>query len=314
MKDALQVPPKSSFLVGAKRASVFQRASVREALAAYCFLLPGFVPFLVFAVLPMVGGFSLSLLKWNLLQPWTFVGLANFRILLVDGEFWSAMRVSALFTLGVVPAGLVLALLLAVLLNSGRRGLVFYRTIYFLPVVTATVAISMVWRWLLAGDLGLVNTLLDIVGIKGPDWLGDATWALPAVIVTSVWKGLGYSMVLFLAGLQNIPQDYYDAAKIDGAGAWHRFRDVTIPLLSPTTFFVMVVSIIGSLQVFDQVFVMTNGGPYRSTVTASYFIYERGFKLLDMGYASAAACVLFLIIFVASVIQWRLQRKWVHYE
>lgn len=310
------VPTPSQLLASEThpRAPWFRRALVREALVAYCFLLPGFIPFIVFAVMPMVGGFSLSLLEWNLLQPWTFIGLANFRQLVVDGEFWHAMRVSALFTLGVVPAGLILALLLAVLLNSGRRGVVFYRTIYFLPVVTATVAISMVWRWLLAGDLGLVNALLDVVGIQGPDWLGDTTWALPAVIGTSVWKGLGYSMVLFLAGLQNIPQDYYDAAKIDGAGAWHRFRDVTLPLLSPTTFFVLTVSIISSLQVFDQVFVMTDGGPYRSTVTASYFIYESGFKLLNMGYASAAACVLFLIIFIASVIQWNLQKRWVHYD
>lgn len=307
--------PSEALLTGTnQRSTLFRRASVREALAAYCFLLPGFLPFLVFAVLPMVGGFSLSLLEWNLLQPWTFIGLANFRGLLADGEFWSAMRVSALFTLGVVPTGLVLALGLAVLLNGGRRGVVFYRTVYFLPVVTATVAVSMVWRWLLAGDLGLVNALLGVVGISGPAWLGDTTWALPAVIVTSVWKGLGYSMVLFLAGLQNIPQDYYDAAKLDGAGAWDRFRDVTLPLLSPTTFFVLVVSIISSLQVFDQVFVMTNGGPYRSTVTASYFIYETGFKLLNMGYASAAASVLFLVILVASIFQWKLQRRWVHYE
>lgn len=314
MSDTASARPRSMSLASGRKASKWRKSSFREAVAAYCFLLPGFVPFLVFAVLPIFGGFSLSLFEWNLVQPWRFVGLQNFRALASDGEFWNAMRVSGLFTLGVVPTGLIIALFLAVLLNSGRRGLVVYRTIYFLPVVTATVAISMVWRWLLAGDLGLVNTLLAYVGIDGPDWLGERRWALPAVIVTSVWKGIGYSMVLFLAGLQNIPQDYYDAAKIDGAGAWRRFRDVTLPLLSPTTFFVMVVSIIGSLQVFDQVFVMTDGGPYRSTVTASYFIYESGFKLLAMGYASAAACILFVVIFIASVFQWRLQRRWVHYE
>lgn len=306
--------PRPKLLETSGRLAWFRRASVREALAAVCFLLPGFIPFLVFAVLPIVGGFSLSLVDWNLVQPWSFVGLENFRTLFTDGEFWNALRVSGLFTLGVVPTGMVLALGLAVLLNGNRRGMVIYRTLYFLPVVTATVAISMVWRWLLAGDLGLVNTLLGYVGIDGPDWLGDKRWALPAVIVTSVWKGVGYSMVLFLAGLQNIPQDYYDAAKIDGANAWRRFRDVTLPLLSPTTFFVLVVSTISSLQVFDQVFVMTDGGPYRSTVTASFFIYEAGFQLLDMGYASAAACILFVVIFVASIIQWKLQQKWVHYE
>jgi multiple sugar transport system permease protein len=314
MTDVASTHPAQGSIESSRGFSRLRRASFREAFTAYLFLLPGFIPFVVFAVMPIIGGFSLSLVEWNLLQPWAFVGLQNFRTLFTDGQFWNAMRVSGLFTLGVVPTGLVIALLLAVLLNGNRRGLIVYRTLYFLPVVTATVAISMVWRWLLAGDLGLVNTLLSYVGIDGPDWLGSRRWALPAVIVTSVWKGIGYSMVLFLAGLQNIPQDYYDAAKIDGASAWRRFRDVTLPLLSPTTFFVVVVSIISSLQVFDQVFVMTDGGPYRSTVTASYFIYESGFQLLNMGYASAAACVLFVVIFIASVIQWRLQKKWVHYE
>lgn len=291
-----------------------RQPAVREAFAAYCFLLPGLVPMIVFVLWPIVAGLALSLLRWNLLQPWTFVGPANYVRLLGDAEFWKALRVSGTFMAGVVPAGVALSLVLALALNRGRRGVVVYRTLYFMPVVTATVAIALLWRWLYAGEVGLINTLLSLVGIAGPDWLGDTAWALPAVMIMSVWKGLGYTMVLFLAGLQGIPEHLYDAAKIDGASAWARFRHVTLPLLSPTTFFIVVVGVIGGLQVFDQVFVMTGGGPARATVTVSYFIYETGFKLLNMGYAAAIAFVLFLIIFGATLLQWRLQNRWVHYE
>ncbi len=167
---------------------LLRRPAVREAVAGYCFLLPGLIPMVVFVLLPIVGGFLMSLLRWNLLQPWTFVGLENYQTLVADSEFWNALRVSASFMVGVVPIGMVIALILAMALNSGRRGIVVYRTVYFMPVVTATVAVAMLWRWLYAGDLGLINTLLRLVGIQGPDWLGDAAWALPAVMIMSIWK------------------------------------------------------------------------------------------------------------------------------
>ncbi|HEY3081670.1 MAG TPA: sugar ABC transporter permease [Chloroflexota bacterium] len=291
-----------------------RRRALREAVAGYLFLLPGLVPMLLFVLLPIFGGLFFSFLDWNLLQPWTFVGLENYRNLVGDPEFWGALRVSATFMAGVVPLGMLLALCLALALNHGRRGILVYRTVYFMPVVTATVAVALLWRWLYAGQLGLINTLLASVGVEGPNWLGDPEWALPAIMLMSVWKGLGYTMVLFLAGLQGIPEHLYDAAKIDGAGAWARFRHVTLPLLSPTTFFILVVGLIGALQVFDQIFVMTGGGPYRATVSVSYFIYETGFKLLHMGYAAAVAWVLFVLIFLVTLVQWRLQSRWVHYE
>ena len=291
-----------------------RRPAFREALAAYLFLLPGLLPMLAFVLLPIVGGLFFSLLKWNLLEPWTFVGPDNYLFLVADPEFWGALRVSATYMVGVVPIGIVVSLALALALNRGRRGVIVYRTLYFMPVVTATVAIALLWRWLYAGQLGLINTLLGLVGLEGPNWLGDPDWALPAVMAMSVWKGLGYTMVIFLAGLQGIPEHLYEAAKIDGAGAWARFRHVTLPMLSPTTFFILVVGLIGALQVFDQIFVMTSGGPYRATVSVSYFIYETGFKLLNMGYAAAVAWILFAMILAITLVQWRIQKRWVHYE
>ncbi|MBI2941297.1 MAG: sugar ABC transporter permease [Chloroflexi bacterium] len=306
---AARQPSRSRWIIRFVR-----RRAFREALVGYALLLPGAVPMLIFLLAPIFAGFFFSLLKWNLLQPWTFVGVENYATLFGDPELWEALQVSATYMVGVIPAGIVISLALAVALNTGRRGIIAYRTLYFMPVVTATVAIALLWRWLYAGQIGLLNTLLASFGIQGPDWLGDPAWALPAVMIMSVWKGLGYTMVLFLAGLQGIPEHLYDAARIDGAGTWARFRYVTLPLLSPTTFFVLVTGLIGALQVFDQIFVMTNGGPYRSTVSASFYIYETGFRLLKMGYAAAAAWMLFAIIFVATLIQWRLQERWVHYE
>lgn len=296
------------------RSRRWRSQSFHEAVAGYLFILPGLLPMIVFAFLPIVGGLAVSLLDWNLVQPWKFAGLQNYAKLIHDHEFWNAFRVSATYMVGVVPSGTILALALALALNSGRRGVVLYRTIYFLPVVTATVAVGMLWRWLYIKDIGLIDSLLLQVGIEGPDWLGSVHWALPAVMIMSVWKGLGYTMVLYLAGLQGIPEHLYEAAKIDGAGAWQRFRHVTLPMLSPTTFFILVLGIIGGFQVFDQIFVMTAGGPMRSTVSTSFFIYETGFQFLKMGYAAAAAWIMFVVVFVATIIQWRLQSRWVHYE
>lgn len=301
--------------VGARpQVGMFKRQAFREAIAAYAFILPGFLPMVAFSLFPIAAGLAVSLLDWNLVQPWKFVGLQNYGNLLSNGEFWNAMRVSATYMLGVVPIGAVIALTLALGLNGGRRGVVIYRTIYFLPVVTSSVAVALLWRWLYVPGLGIIDGLLQMVGIQGPDWLGDVHWALPAVMIMSVWQGLGYTMVLYLAGLQGIPEHLFDAAKVDGADAWQRFRHVTLPLLSPTTFFIVVIGVIGGLQVFDQIFVMTSGGPMESTNTATFFVYQTGFQFLKMGLASAAAWVMFVVIFIATLVQWRFQSRWVHYE
>jgi multiple sugar transport system permease protein len=289
------------------------RPATQEALVAYLMILPGLAGILVFLALPILASFGISLLDWNVLTPPRFAGAANYARLWQNPEFWSALRTTVSYSLGIVSLGTVTSLALALALNQALRGIKLFRTLFFLPVVASTVAVALLWRWLYAAQFGLFNYALSLVGIEGPDWLGDPRWALPAVILFSVWKVAGYNMVIFLAGLQGIPRQLYEQAAIDGANAWQRFRHVTLPLLSPTTFFVLVVGIIGSLQVFDQVFVMTNGGPARSTVTLVFYVYENGFRLLSMGYAAAVSWILFLLILAATLVQWRLQRSWVHY-
>ena len=273
---------------------------MREALAAYCFLLPGFIPFIVFAVLPMIGGFSLSLVEWNLLQPWTFVGLENFRGLLTDGEFWAAMKVSALFTLGVVPTSLVLALLLAVILNSGRKGLVFYRTIYFLPVVTSMVVVSMLWLFLYQPN-GLINQALARFGIQGPDWLGDPKTALLAIILMSAWQAMGFHMVIWLSRLPTISADLYEAADLDGAGTWQKFRYVTWPGLQATRTFILITITISAFALFTQVNIMTQGGPLDSTSTLVLMAVRTGFQQQQTGYASAISLAFFVLVLAVTL-------------
>jgi len=213
-----------------------------------------------------------------------------------------------------VPASVLAALALALLANTTLRGITFFRTVYFLPVVSSMIAVALVWSWMFNPRYGLLNTLLhSLFGIQGPAWLDDTSWALPAMVIVTVWKGLGYSMVIFLAGLQNIPVDLYHAATLDGAGAWARFRHVTLPLLSPTTFFVLVITLINAFQVFEQTYVLTKGGPANSTVTLSYYVYQNAFQFFHMGLAAAVSYVLFALLFGVTLLQFRLQRRWVFY-
>ena len=213
-----------------------------------------------------------------------------------------------------VPLSVGSALALALLVNTGLRGITVFRTAYFLPVVSSMIAVALVWSWILNPQYGLLNYLLRVLfGVQGPAWLDDTAWALPAMVIVTVWKGLGYSMVIFLAGLQNIPADLYHAATIDGAGAWKRFRHITLPLLSPTTFFVLVITLINSFQVFEQTYVLTKGGPANSTVTLSYYVYQNAFQFFQMGKAAAVAYVLFAFLFILTLIQFRVQKRWVFY-
>jgi len=281
---------------------------------AILFLAPSFIGFAVFTLIPVVASLAFSFVDWNLIHSPKYVGLANYREALNDPIFWKVMRNTAYYTAGSVPLGIALSLGLAVLLNRKLRGVEFLRTLYFLPVVSSTVAVSLVWKWLYEPNFGLINYALSLVGISPIGWLTSTTWAMPAVILLSVWKGLGHSMVIFLAGLQGIPRQLYEAAEIDGASRWRQFWDITRPLLSPTTFFVLVISIIGSMQVFSQVFVMTNGGPANSTSTIVYYIYQKGFNEFRMGYASTLSWLLFAVIFAFTLIQLRLQRNWVSYD
>jgi multiple sugar transport system permease protein len=208
-----------------------------------------------------------------------------------------------------------LALLLAIALNQQLRGMHVFRAAYFLPTITSAVAAATVWRWIYEPNFGLLNSLLYAIGVEHPPtWISSPAWAMPALILLGIWQGLGFQMVIFLAGLQGIPAHLYEAAAIDGAGWWARFRHITLPLISPTTFFVLIISVIGSYQVFDQAFVLTEGGPGYATTTLVYYIYEYGFQFFKMGYAAAMAWILFAIVFVLTVIQFRIQARWVHYD
>jgi multiple sugar transport system permease protein len=284
----------------------------RERFSALLFLTPSLVGFLIFTVFPVVAAIALAFYDYDLLLGKKFNGLQNFSDLAHDDVFRAALLNTVYFTLGSVPLSVALGLGAALLANHALRGITLFRTIYLLPYVTVTVAVALVWRWIYLPDVGLFNTVLGWVGIDGPNWLTSKTWALPGLIIMSVWKTFGYNMVIFLAGLQAIPEYLYDAAKVDGASAWRRFLHITLPMLSPTTLFVVVISVIVSFQVFDQALVMTNGGPGTSTTTLVLYIYKAGFQSYRMGYASAIALVLFVLVAIFTAIQFTLQRRWVY--
>jgi multiple sugar transport system permease protein len=294
---------------------VLGRNRVREALEAYLLILPALLGLVLFTAGPILASLYFSFTQWNLLSPPMWRGLDNYvELLTTDPLFWVTLRNTAYYVVGTVPVGTVLALLLAIALNQKIRWLAIFRTIYFLPVVSSVVAISVLWSWLYQADFGLINEFLRLFGVKGIRWLSSPAWAMPAVIIMSIWHGLGYNIVIFIAGLQSIPQDYYEAARIDGASSWQQFLHITVPLISPVTFFVIILSMIGSFQVFEQAYVMTQGGPVNATKTIVYYLYQEGFMYFHMGYASTIAYILFLIIVSITLVQFWLQRHWVHYE
>jgi len=286
----------------------------RKALTVLLFLFPNLIGFLLFSLVPVLASLVLSLFKWDLLTPPVFVGLENFRHLLHDQDFWAALRHTLTFIAGYIPLALVVGLGAALALNQKLRGLAFYRTAFFLPVISSWVAVALIWKWLFNPSYGVVNYLLSLIGIAGPAWLFDEHWAMPAIILASVWKDTGFIAVLYLAGLQGISKEYYEAASLDGADPWQQFRYVTWPLLTPTTFFVVIISLINSFQVFDQVYVMTEGGPVGATSVLVEQIYKHAFKYGQMGYASAMSWALFALVFAATLVQMRVQNRWVHYE
>ena len=284
-------------------------------LAGYLFLLPNIVGFLVFSSIPVLVTLGISTLDWDMIRTPTFVGIGNYAVLVTqDAVFRQVLGNTAFYVVGTVPAGIVLSLLLALAMNAQLRGITFFRAIFFVPVITSAVAVAMVWRWLYNRDFGLINLALHAVGLPAIPWLSSSAWAMPAIILMAIWKRVGYDMVIYLAGLQAIPPQLYEAAQIDGAGRWRRFWHITLPLLTPTTFFISVISIIGSFQVFDLAFILTSGGPGNATNTMVMYVYNQAFQFFHMGYAAAVAWVLFLIILAITLVQWRIQRRWVHYE
>lgn len=286
-----------------------------ERRAAYVFILANLLGFLVFTLGPLVFSLGLSFFKWDMIRPAEFVGLRNYTDLFVDPRFLQVLYNTAFYVLLAVPIRTVLALGLATAVNQKIRGTTFYRAAYYLPTVTSLVAVSLVWRWIFNPEYGILNYALKSIGIADPPtWLLSQAWAMPAIIIMTIWHGAGYYMVIFLAGLQGIPETLYEAAKVDGASAWARFQHITLPLLSPATFFVIVMSVIGSFQIFTVSLVMTDGGPAGSTETIVLYLYRSGFQYFRMGYASAMAWVLCLTIFVFTAAQTYLQKRWVYYE
>jgi multiple sugar transport system permease protein len=299
----------------AARRGGFSPLRRQETIAGYLFLLPNIVGFLVFSSIPVVATFSISLLDWDLIRAPRFVGIDNYvKLLTDDAVFRKVLFNTAYYVIGTVPAGIILSLLLALAMNANVRGIALFRVIFFIPVISASVAVAVMWRWLYNTDFGLINLILTSVGLKGVPWLSSTAWAMPAVILMAIWKSLGYNMVIFLAGLQSIPAHLHEAAAIDGANGVQRFRYITLPLLAPTTFFVLVISVISSFQVFDLAFVLTKGGPGDATNTMVMYIYNQAFQFFHMGYAAAIAWVLFAIIFAITLLQHQLQKRWVHYE
>lgn len=284
-----------------------------ERLWGFGFILPQLVGLTIFAFIPLVSAFALSLMKWDGFGAKQFVGLDNFIGQFQSPDFRLALWNTAWYTLLVVPAGIILAILVAVALNK-VRGKVIYRLFYYMPVVTSSIAVSIVWLWLLNSEFGIINVyLMQWFGIHGPDWLTNRSLVIPSIAMLSVWWGLGGNMVLFLAGLQGISPSYYEAAQMDGATKFRQFWHITLPLLSPTTFFATIMSIIGSFQVFDQSFVMTAGGPAKASYTIVYHIYQLAFVEFTFGKSAAASVILFVIILALTLFQMRMAKRWVHY-
>jgi multiple sugar transport system permease protein len=284
----------------------------RDVAWAYLFIAPQLLGLVAFALFPTVAIILLSFSQWDLVHAPTWVGLANFRSQLGDPVFRQALLNTLYYTAVSIPLTMAVALVAALALNRKMALRTWYRAAFFMPVVTSTVAVAIVWTWLFNPDYGLINVLLSYLNINGPQWLSSLTWAMPAIIIVSVWQNFGYSMVIFLAGLQSIPSHLYEAAQIDGANRRQQFVHVTLPLLSPTTFFLIVTSVITSFQVFNQIYIMTKGGPADATRVLVYQIYILAFQLFRFGEASAVTVILFAMILCATLIQFRFAR-WVHY-
>ncbi len=286
----------------------------RRNMEGWLFIGPVILGILAFQLVPILVSIYASLTRWDGMNPPKFTGLANYRELLAEDRFFrETLGNTIYFTLGHIPLTIVFALTLALLCNLDLPGISLFRTAYFIPAVSSVVAVSVVWFWIYQPQYGVLNAALAQVGIEGPAWLTSTTWAMPAVILVSVWQGIGYPMVILLAGLQGIPHDLYEAAKLDGAPPWNQFWKITLPLLTPTLFFLMITQFISSFQVFGIIYVMTQGGPANETSVYIYYLYQTAFAFGQMGYASAMAWILFAIIAVVTFIQWKLQKRWVFY-
>jgi multiple sugar transport system permease protein len=285
----------------------------REALWAYGFISPWVIGFLVFTLGPMIASFLLAFTKYNIISPAQWIGIQNYRNMFSDPLFLRSVRVTFTYAaLSLIP-NLAFGLSLAMLLNADVPGISLWRTVYYLPSIISGVAVAILWGFVLNPRFGIINWVLSLIGINGPGWLSSTQWALPALAVMSLW-GVGGGMILYLAGLQGIPTALYDAAKVDGANAWYRFWHVTLPMISPVIFFNLVMGTIGTFQYFTSAYVLTNGGPANATLFYNLYLYNNAFRYSQMGYASALAWVLFVIVLLFTLLIFKSSAGWVYYE
>ena len=291
-------------------------------LVASPFLLPSLLGLLIFSLLPLISSGLISLTDWNGLDQLTmtgflrehFIGLENYKAILTTSEFWKTLGNTAVYLVLYIPFMLAASLLAAYLLSKPYKGIGTFRVIYYIPVLTSWVAASLIWKSVLSPQYGALNGILSFFGIQGPGWLIDEKWAMPAIVLVSVWKDMGFFGLILLSGIVGINKTYYEAADIDGAGGWSKFLKITLPLLTPSIFYVVIVAMINSFQLFPQVMIMTGGGPNGATQVMVERIYQYGFRYFRMGYASAFSWILFAIIMVFTIIQMKGQERWVHYD
>jgi multiple sugar transport system permease protein len=279
----------------------------------YLFILPQVIGLIVFHIIPLIWAGYISFTDFDGFGRNNFIAFDNYYSLFKDDELWGSLRNTAYYALLTVGIGVTTALLVALALNV-MKGKSFYRVFYFMPVITSTISMGVIWVWMLNGELGIINYILSVIGIDGPSWLIDERWVIPSIALVGIWATLGKDMIIFLAGLQGISKSYYEASEIDGASGFKQFWHVTLPLLSPTTLFVTILALINSIQVFDQPYVMTGGGPGKSSYTLVYLIYNQAFVEFNMGRASAVAMILFAVILLITLIQFVASKRWVHYE
>ena len=289
------------------------RQALRQHLDGWLFASPWIIGFLLWTVGPMLASLVIAFTNWDLITSPTYVGLKNFATMATDNLVWKSLQVTTVYALVSVPLHIVFGMMLALLLNAGVRGQRFYRTAFYLPSVLSGVAVALLWRWLFSTEFGLFNLLLSYVGITGPSWLGDPQWAMPSLILMSLW-GVGAGTIIYLASLQGIPTDLYEAAEVDGATAWTKFWRITLPLMTPVLFFQLVTGFIVALQVFTQAFIMTSGGPNNATLFYLLYLYRNAFEYFRMGYASALAWVLFIYILALTLLIYWSSNRWVYYE
>ncbi|WHY86690.1 sugar ABC transporter permease [Neobacillus novalis] len=293
------------------------KPTMKKTMKAILYLIPALLIIGTFSFYPIIKSFFMSFYTdYDYFKDLVFArGLDNYTFIFQDPEFWKSIQNTMIFVIGVVPLSIIISLVIATFLNQKIKFRGLFRTIYFIPFVTSVVAVSIVWRWIFHSQYGVLNYALGFLGISPIKWLSDPDWAMPSLIILAIWKGLGYNIIIFLSGLQNIDKQYYLAARIDGAGAWERFKNITVPLLSSTTFFISIVSIINSFKVFDEVFALFGGqpGPAGSAETIVYYIYNKFYGEWNFGVASAAAYVLLFIIFIFTLIQLYVGKKKVNY-